>query len=100
MSNEQSIGQTIKDSFMSLGHGAPGKVDTQSGGNSRLHPASDKLDTQDQPGLRDHGSGKNGPKADFRALGTKYENVRKEGQNPTPNAEGHGVDGLLQHNAK
>lgn len=100
MSQDKSIGQTIKDSFMSLGHSAAGNVDTSSGGNSRLHPASDLSDVQGQAGLRDHGAGKNGPSADFRALGDKYESVRKSGQNPTPNAEGHGVDGLAQHNAK
>lgn len=100
MSSNQSYEQTLKDNFVSLAYSAPGKVDPQEGGNSAVHPASDLSDTKSRPGMRDHGAGKNGPKADLRALGTQYENVRKSGDNPTPNATGHGVDSLTQHKAK
>lgn len=87
---------------MSLAHGAAGTTDgstTTTGGNERLHPASDKEDIVQQPGLRAHGSGKNGPDADFRSAGTAYESVRKSGANVSPNAATHDIDSLKQHNA-
>lgn len=83
---------------MSMSHGAAGPVDGTSG--SRLHPASNQEDVQNQAGLRDHGSGKNGPGADFRAAGTKYEQVRKDGENTSPNAATHDIDSLKQFNAQ
>lgn len=85
---------------MSIAHGASGKPDLSSGGNSRVHPASDAEDIKSQPGMREHGSGGNGPNADFRKAGTAFENVRKGGENPSMRASDHGLDGLKQHNAQ
>lgn len=98
--SEQSIGQSIKDSFMSLGHSAPNTTQDKSATSSRLHPASDPADVASQAGMREHGSGGNGPTADFRAAGTAFEKVRKEGENPSVRASDHGLDGLKQHNAQ
>ena len=92
----KSIGQSMKDTFMSISHGAAGPVDHTSGGNPRTHPASD---AEDITNMRDHGSGKNGPGADFRKTGEAFSQVRKDGDHPTPRASAHGVDGNEQFNA-
>lgn len=99
--SDKSMMQTVKDTFMSVSHGAAGQVDNASGGNARLHPASDASDLKEQTGLRDHGAGNNGPNASFREAGKAFEDVRKGGENPRVSTSAHGIDtSLEQYNAK
>lgn len=99
--SDKSMLQSVKDTFMSVSHGAAGEVDNGSGGNSRLHPASDPADLAGQAGLRDHGAGNNGPNASFREAGKAFEDVRKGGENPRVSTSAHGIDNSTeQYNAK